>query len=975
MAGITITPNKVTGITIKGSGPIQGSNFNPQPAAPIQVYQPAAPVQAYQPAAGVNSYQNTVRAAEIQAAQIAAAAEAQRQAVIAEAARQKQIAHDAKVGQITTLTTGQKAKLTIGATAKPKWTISTKAPKNTAQIKIPALSAYDKIRLDAYNKAMADVHNKLKIGHQNPFQKGWDKVTFGSDRRESNARAYADKQLQTYINKQVDDYSKKLDKFTKEQASKKAAIENAKFGSQAEFDAAVAAYNSWQTTAIAGFEKQRATITGAQQGYQEASQAKLTSATATTLGWFNNHVLNTTVGHALGDVWKYTLGSGSEHIPSIVTAPGRAINWLGNLNTPDRVIQKYGGHTEVRTSTKDNAWVATYNQRNFNIHPVTDKPYNKTAAWTALSSKKLSSDITTTEFQHQFNNAKTTAAKDSIAKKYWASQNQAARNRNSAKELTADPLNFVSAGVKALKAPGAVNAARAGKAGSFLQKTVSVADKVGEIKSATVAKIISNPAIKWLTSEAKSPNQRLADAKAFFDTAQEGAQAKFFDRIDTLNKKIIASGGAQLDTSVFDEIKQLTDSEAKILQRTVDGKLASVDRLRLAGKGMAPVRQRLETIAQKWNDFTEQLRSADTVTKTRFGGKNRLYSPNSWYGDQTGDMADYNFYKEKKRLKPQSASDFHRGAVNRYFVSKVDENFATATTKKVSQWKTQRDRLLTSYNESTAPARRLVDAAEKAANSPLSKVRRAAGIPNRIWKNSVLKFTPSWSVNNAIYNAGAAGLAGGRAGVKEQIKMLNPSYWRKAMDESRHAFGGDLNLEFNRGKGFKVPLPSKKVPRYTKASGFGPAERAIDHTGAPITDTVKRSFRVGTGKLDRFYNNLEDWSRVAAGRGAMKNGASEADALKRVNQYFGDYKIKNFERPIKAVVPFYSFQKTIAKAAIHMPADRPGAAIALHRLDQYQRQQYDDEFNKIVPDLKKLGYTDAEIDAIKKTMPNTLPAG
>lgn len=967
MAGITITPNKVTGITIKGSGPIQGSSVNPQQTAPSTILQNPAHVQTYQPAATVSSYQNAAQAAAIQAANVAAAAEAQRQAVLAEIARQKQIAHDAKVAQISTLTTNAKQKLAIGiAGAKPKWNISIKQPGPGGKIIMPKLSAYDKIRLDAYNKAMADANSKTKIGHQNPLQKLWDKTTFGSDRRQSSARAYADKQLNDYINKQVDDYSKKLDKFTKDQAAKKAAIENAKFGSQAEFDAAVASYNKWQDQQIAGFEKSRATITGAQQGYQAASTQPLSSAAATTVGWFNNHIINTTIGHALGDVWKYTLGSGSEHVPSIVTAPGRIINWFGNENTPDRVIQKYGGKTEVRTGTKDNAWVATYNQRNFNIHPVTDKPYDKTAAWAALSSKKLSADITTTQFQRDFNNAKTAAAKDTVAKKYWASQNQAARNQNSAKEITADPLNFVSAALKLAKAPKAVELARAGKAGSFVKNVVNVADKVNDIKTATISKITSNPAINWLTSVTKSPGEKLADARSFFDTTQSGAQATFFDRINTLNKKIVGSGGTRLDTTVFDDIKNLTDSEAKILQRTVDGKLAAVDRLRLAGRGLAPVREKLETVAQKWNDFSEQLRSADNVTKTRFGGKKRLYSPNSWYGQSGDDLSKYDFYKQKKDLRGQSADDFHRGAIERYFKSNLDEVHATGQTAKVSRWKAERDRLLQRYDESTAPARRLVDAAEKKATSPLSKVLRIAGFPNRVWKNSVLKFSPSWSVNNAIYNAGAAGLAGGRAGLTEQIKMVNPRYWRKAMDEDRRKFGGNLGREFDRGKRLSIKLPDKKVARYDKASAWGPKQRSIDVNGNPIFDRTKRSIGLpSTRKLDRFYNGLEDWSRVAAGRGAMRNGATADEALKRVNKYFGDYKIRNWERPIKAVVPFYSFQKTIAKAAINMPLDRPGAAIGLHRLDQYQHQQYDDEFQKIVPDLKRLGYTDAEIAGIK----------
>jgi hypothetical protein len=141
-------------------------------------------------------------------------------------------------------------------------------------------------------------------------------------------------------------------------------------------------------------------------------------------------------------------------------------------------------------------------------------------------------------------------------------------------------------------------------------------------------------------------------------------------------------------------------------------------------------------------------------------------------------------------------------------------------------------------------------------------------------------------------------------------------------------------------------------------------KRALAEVPAEVR--TKLANEIGKGRLAKFGNNVENLSRVAAYRALKKKGFTDEAALKRVNRYLFDYSTKNWERPLRAAVPFWSFQKNLGKAAIQMPFDRPIAAQAYNKLDDYQQQQFDTDFDKVVPRLRELGYTDAEIEQMRQ---------
>lgn len=889
MQGSTYNPQPAS------TKPIQGSSYNPQPAS-------TKPIQ--------GSTYNPQQAA-------AAAAAIAKQAALVEAERVRTVLRVQTQAKLDNNTAANKQQI-LSTVSNPGWKgkIVLGQKMKLPKIVLPEQSEYEKAYAAAYNKALADVSGKTKIGKQNVAQKLWDKVSFGSDRRQSDAREYAAKQAQAVVDKSTKTYQGNLNGFLKTQAQKKAAVEGAKYLTQAQFDRAAAEYNAWQTSEIAKLEKQRASTNAMIDAYGKASQAPLTSAAAKGASMFNRNVVNGVPGKVLGNVWQYTRGQGSKNAPSIVTAPGRAVNWFGNLNTKDRTIYQQGGTSTNRAGSKLNAWQATQNQRSFNQKPWVDMKPGKqadqvlgTEVRSLIAARK---EIAKTDPNYD----KRKLDYDYVMKQRLAGYNQEHKHWNSFIDVAADPLNLAGgagAGARALGLTGKISeAAKATKLVGWLNKAADTASK--------------NKVISWLGAEHKSPTQKLGEAIDAAKATQGDAQAALI-RLNEINHQLAAKAGVKLDTFVFDDLKGLSDTEAKVLQRMVDAKLTTRDRLLLAGKGYAPVREKLEGIARKWQDFSEQMRLADKVQTTRFGLGKKTYSPHTTWIQRNGKTLDeYNFRLQRKFKGQQSSKDLYQGAVDRYFKSNVDEVFSSKATAKSARLKAERDALRKQYDEATAPQRAAIEAAyEKLPwylrkdTLPAKAARTVAdNTPNKLWKKSVLKYRPAWYVNNELYNTQAAVLAGGGRALWEKGRMLSPRYFKKAMDEAPEEVASNISKE------------------------------------------------IGTkGRLNRFATRQENWSRVAAYRAAKAKGLTDEQAIKRVNRYLFDYKTKNWERPIKAVVPFWQFQKNVAKSAAVMPFDRPLAAEGYHRLDTYQQQQFNKDFDTTVPELKKLGYTDAEIEKFR----------
>jgi len=915
----TPAPGKKLTVTVNNG--MQGSTYNPQQTAPSTVLQNTGNPQSktYNPQ---QTAPKNIQPAST-AKQIADALEAQRKAVEAEVARQKEILRTKFTSDVESKIRTNMTKLTVKS-SENLTNLKFTSQKNPS-IKLPERTAYDDLYDEAYKEAMAEFDSQTKDNTSGFFSKAWDKISFGQDRRENDARRYAEKRANEIMDNEFPVYESRITKFESTRA--KAQDEIIKFAntakSQKEYDNFVSTKQAEIDKEYNEIVRMEARIKGLTTAFGKASETPLTSNISRTLSTVKK------IASHENPIWNYTLGGGSENIPSLVTAPGRIVNFVGNLNTKDRDIYQYGGGSVKRTETGKNAWQSGFNQRNFNIRPFIDQAFDKDLAYKELQSGRVNGgSIHQTMLSKKFKEAKTDEEKQKIAEQYWNERNRTNRNLNSAKELAADPLLFL----------GALKSST--KVASFSSKLSESAklSKPGQFIDDLLSKAKNSEFVKKLGKEVISPGEELAKSQQAIRDASRLQQEKLLARVERLTSKMKDVPG--YDFSWYDDLKKLSDSELRIIQRmSGDGKLSFRDRALMVGRGQAPIRAKLENLARRYSEFMEQLKNVDEVNNTRFGlGKKRIYSPKTKWLD---DLEDYNFRMFRRSQQVQSGEDFLHGIGDRFFKSDIDD-VIVANSKHNAKWEGKLKGTWDEYGQSFKNAQGEMQEAQKRyrnkttgvsgwlrnkknvrsdvsfGKSLVNTANNAVHAPTRLWKSSVLKYRPAWTVNNVLYNTQANALASGTSGLVEQAKMLNPRYWRKAMDEGA-IFKSNIGKEIG-----------------------------------------------NTGRLNKFYSNVEDWSRVASGNALKKKGFTDEQALKKVNDYLFDYKIRNWERPIKTVIPFWSFQKNVAKASFKMPFDRPLASIAYNRTDKYQNMQYDKDFESVVPQLKELGYNDSEIAEFKK---------
>lgn len=907
---------------------VQGSNYNPQQTAPASALQGSS----YNP-------QATAQAVAV------AAAVAQQQAQIA-AAKAKEILRVQVQGQIDTKTSANVQKIKL-ALAAPSWRGNLKVAKgaNLPKIILPQQTEYDKAYAKAYSDALADFDKKRGVGQKRAFwQNLGDKVTFGQDRRDVAARKYAEEQAGKIQNTDFSKYESKINNYLKKQASAQDEVNKAAQNmTQAEYEKFIAGKQADLTKEYNSLVDEGAAYDGKQSAYGDSSKRKLTSFSAKALSKVG------TFASDKNPVWRATLGGGWENVPSLVTLPGRGINWLGNLNTKDRTIFQEGGGKTNRSTTGKNAWQATQNQRNFNIAPWVDKKFNRAEAEKRFGKQaKQDADFwaknPAVKGSRQWKEEQKAGSwkmgnyEDQL-KRYWNGYNAEHRWNNSILDTVADPLILGGEAIKGAKELGfGDKLAEAGRGSKLTGWAFNAADKFNESKTAFKSALSENKAVKWLGEEHMSPGQKFSETQQAVRDLSRTEQDTLLKKIQTIGEKLKAN--PKYDLSIFDDLKAMSPKEREVLQRmSGDGKLALRDRLLMSGKNNALARAQFEDIAKKYTAFTEDMKLSDNVKTTRFGlGKKRIYSPRTVWAD---DLKDYNFKLFRKSRQVQNGDDFLHGVVDRFFKSNLDEDMV-ARGKNYQKYSQEFKAAGNQYTKSFETAKAAIGEAKtklkrdttgvtgwlrngnnvredvSLGRSAFNTTKSVVGAPTKLWKKSVLQFRPAWTVNNVLYNTQAGVLAGGAESLAEQAKMLNPRYWRKAMDEGS-VFRSNLGKE----------IGSK-------------------------------------GRLNKFYSGVEDWSRVAAGRAGLKKGLTEEQSLARVNKYLFDYKTSNWERPLKTAIPFWGFQKNLAKAAATMPFDRPLAAVAYNRLDRYQQTQYDQEFSKLVPQLTKLGYSEDEIQKMKE---------
>lgn len=773
---------------------------------------------------------------------------------------------------------------------------------------------FDKIKSEYRNKAITISTASEKN------QDIWGKLTGGfTTVNSSKERA---QKAQGDLQKNIDDYESKVKKYNEDLATKqqylKDLVNTAK--TQKEYDDAFTEAQKWFDDQVSGLNYQSAAIQGLSDGYGQYMDSPNYTGIGKLGQWYND---KNPVSDSLRWLFDHTLGGGDENLPSLTTALNRGINTVGNLFDPNRQRNKYDGTSETGLNGK-NAWQASYNQRNLNIG-------NTSNSWNTESVKE-------TDYQDSLNIYKQeskatqyrTWYKDNLpTKAQWLSEkidngktrqetyyDEGSAGLKSKKEFAdltsnvleflADPTVWLTGAPKVVSSvPSWINKAKTAigdssifnkiKASNIITGATSIGNKIADSKVGQVA--------KWLGKESETPKERFARMSQDYTANQLAAQSKYMPKVVSLYDKIKNN---KLDYNVFEDVAKLTDNEAAILQRMTGlNTFAMRDKMAILagsiGKNKVSAKaeiQKLIDIQTRAQGNARLMKRSDKVLSTRFDDK---YWANSWINptSKTGDKYSFKMFR-KGKVGVQSVEQLKASMVERYFQSAVDD-VGSKAGKQVTRAQKEIKSLLAEYKVAATQGHAELKAAYEKINGRGAKLSKIIGLPTKVWKTSVLALRPAWYVNNAAYNATAGFLSAGLDYIPESIKMMRKGALKAARQEA--------------------PDVVSKIGKY------------LDN-GSPLWKPASA---------------LEDANRLSAYKALINKGLSKEDALKRVNKYFFSYSTKNWERPLKTLMPFWAWNKGLAGAAVRMPFDSPLAARAITYNDRNNKS----EVSKLPKDMQK----------------------
>jgi hypothetical protein len=241
--------------------------------------------------------------------------------------------------------------------------------------------------------------------------------------------------------------------------------------------------------------------------------------------------------------------------------------------------------------------------------------------------------------------------------------------------------------------------------------------------------------------------------------------------------------------------------------------------------------------------------------------------------------------------------------------------------------------------------KRVLDAYQQDFNHPFFRALRTATDP---WRLFVLTLSPRWYVNNLIGNVMLA--------TKEGVSLKDwAAAWRSYRRGGPDLTGNRLIQRFGAGTdsfgdtlgavegGVFTELGERTVVPYPRgASGV----RLAAKTGSRL-----EALRIVTDRIRRANEVVDELARVAVYHSNVRRGLSVEKALQRTYEAMVDYNdLSPFERQVvRAVVPFYAWQKGILKLVARLPIDHPAAVGVLMSLDKMNRELAEDEFGGPLP--------------------------
>ena len=650
--------------------------------------------------------------------------------------------------------------------------------------------------------------------------------------------------------------------------------------SEAEYNERVKYANSW-------LETQYNEITADINDFTE-TQKQLAAYGQTPLSGMASKVLRTgkkIVGDVGGKAWNALTWTASQ--------PSRAINTAINLGNPNR-LRMYDDGTELKGGSRNLQWAynASKDQRLLGRGKADEKAQMEWLQKT-LDRKRASGGTnilgtsTSSGFLRngEFDRLRILYGDDLV-------------------NLLSDPLNFFTNNW-AVKAGEKIKGTKLAKSFGNLTKTNidKVFEKAGTNKFITNI-LISNEARKsnpnsirnWIkkpvgtrTDDFYHDNKQLIDYR-------NGLKEEFAKRV---------SDWQQVQKTYFKDtqikLANLTDDQARIFQEYVLPQTFANEKTQKLSKqsfswdyvdlprgfGKADKRA-LEDLARSLKNSTDQLRAlgmdfADQVGDTSRSSKilrfnNRSYIPNYAKDTPIKPYADDNrintssWYLQRKTSNVKQSAEQLRYSYEKRISSQIYPETGAGrwlafNSDKYKQQISEIDRILELRKAQYSPTQ-------------LSRINEITQnfkyTPMKIWKKSVLKWNPAWYVNNILWNVPASVSAAGADVFLEYGKLItNKNYWKQVY---------------------------KTLP---------------DGVASNISNEI------GKGAL---ATKIEDVARIATFNALKKKGFSDDKALKQVNNWLFDYGTKNWERPIKGILPFWHWQKNIIRLGATMAFQSPRSA-------------------------------------------------
>ena len=780
------------------------------------------------------------------------------------------------------------------------------------------------------------------LAQMNNSKKGF----LGSFQAQLNARKFAQQQqaaLQNNIKKYEAQYKTVVSTKAKKESHLNWLANN---GDQAEYERYYNETQNWLRVAARDLEYRRGATMGMADAYGAGMNKPLSGALGSAANVFDN------VKRSTGDVLKETM----KKIGQVVEVPNRAfVATAAKFGSP--INKNDGSQLKVNGGS---SWLDLYKQsenarglNRKNIVVASKDKYLK-ELYNKLQVKKNGGK----SYEQWY------GGKKGQLDRYYESQKANAKNGDAVVNFLADPAMAIPAS-KIAKLPGL-----AGKGIKAAGAKTGVNPWISKLAETKVGK-----GVQWLGKEYKTPAQLFAEKAApkWANVKNQADSIKRSFKVFKENQTRMAKVGKEareVGTQQYYKLfknksenviylaqqllrhKELgrplpkggfkVDVGGRLNRRTIDfGKMTKQeyreaiqlrDELGKLGGELYTKERGLGEQMKRWYK-SRGMYNAETAKGLRYKAQKGYIAEKSYGGNKAPDEPpDFGipFLKQQRKRTLQDPKRLSKSLSNRIYQHNRWINQYVNTPKFLNAMKGKSEKLGKTIDdvklerEASVPSlTNVVKATAKGREwwgkmTPAQKTKYVAsaakgdllGLPTNIWKAGVLALRPAWYVNNKAYNTFAGLQAGGSRYLLESAKMLKPG--AKRLQEARRA-----NPEV--------------------VSQIGPYS--------------------GGGKLYKAASAIEDHDRLAAFKAVKGNHPdwSDARALKEVDKWLLNYKTKNWERPLKTLMPFWAWTKGVTKANVRLQFEKPIAAKALNENNKNNER----EANKI-PEERRGAYKDRQ---------------